>query len=828
MGNRFTAPNSIRKEGTNMKQMKRWVSMLLIFCLIVSLAPMTVSAAESGTCGDNVKWSLSSSGVLTISGTGPMADYEPDERPWASSADTVKSVVITSGVTTIGRSAFYYCTSLTKVTIPNTVTSIGDYAFGYCSNLTGVSLPDSLISMGDGVFTSCSNLRSLTIPNSVTAIGDGAFDWCENMTSITLGNRVTSIGEWTFSYCTNLTSVTIPDSVTSIGDWAFQDCTSLTNIIIPDRVTSIGESAFASCRALNHVTIGKSVTSIGENAFSSCDSLAAFSVTKQNPSYASDKYGMLFDKAKTTLIQAPAAYVSDYTVPDGVRSIGDRAFAYSPNLTSVSIPASVTSIGESAFAGCTSLTGIYVDSNNPKYTSDTYGVLFDKAMTTLIQAPGGYSGHYSIPKGVTSIGDAAFIYCMNLSSMTIPDTVTTIGESAFFRCENLTSATIPDSVMRIGDYAFSYCYYGLTDVSIGNGVTYIGNETFLSCFNLTNLTIGKNVNTIAPAAFGWCFSLTDIFFLGDAPKIKNEAFLDVTATAYYPTGNTTWTSKVKKNYGGDINWVSYDNTVKAPVVKASNVASSGKIQLTWNEINNAEEYKVYRATSKNGAYKLIKTTTGTSFTNSSVKAGEAYYYYVVAVNKLGIQSDKSNIVNRTCDLPQPKVTLSNVASSGKIKVSWEAIDGAKEYKVYRATSKDGEYKLIKTTTNTSLTNTSTTAGTAYYYKVKAVAEKSAADSAYSAIKSRTCDLPRPDATISLNSSGKPKVSWEAVDGAVSYKVYRATSKSGDYKLMKTTATLSYTNTSAEAGKTYYYKVVAVCANTAGNSTYSNTVSIKSQ
>ena len=307
-----------------------------------------------------------------------------------------------------------------------------------------------------------------------------------------------------------------------------------------------------------------------------------------------------------------------------------------------------------------------------------------------------------------------------------------------------------------------------------------------------------------------------------------DVFKDVTATAYYPANDPTWTSDVKQDYGGDITWVPYGATQPAaPTIKVSNIASSGKIKVTWEKVEGAAKYKVYRATSKTGTYKLMKTVTGTSFTNTSVDAGKTYYYYVRAVDADVKTSDKSNIVISTCDLPRPELTMSNVASSGKIKVSWKAIDGAVEYKVYRATSKDGTYKLVKTTTGTSFTNTSTTAGKTYYYKVKAIASKSAADSAYSEVKSRTCDLARPTVSVAL-SSGKPKVSWKKVDGAVEYKVYRATSKTGTYSLVKTTTSLSFKNTSATAGKTYYYKVIAVASKSAANSAYSSVVSIKSK
>ena len=139
----------------------------------------------------------------------------------------------------------------------------------------------------------------------------------------------------------------------------------------------------------------------------------------------------------------------------------------------------------------------------------------------------------------------------------------------------------------------------------------------------------------------------------------------------------------------------------APTITVSNVASSGKIKVSWNTVKNASSYKVYRATSKSGTYKLMKTTTGTSFTNTSAVAGKTYYYYVVAVAKNGTTSAKSTIKSRTCDLERPKLTMDNVASSGKIRVTWNVVEGAVKYEVYRATSKDGTYKLMKTTTNTS-------------------------------------------------------------------------------------------------------------------------------
>ena len=136
---------------------------------------------------------------------------------------------------------------------------------------------------------------------------------------------------------------------------------------------------------------------------------------------------------------------------------------------------------------------------------------------------------------------------------------------------------------------------------------------------------------------------------------------------------------------------------------------------------------------------------------------------------------------------------------------------------------------MMTTENTKYINTSAVAGKTYYYKVKAIAENTDANSAYSAVKTRTCDLPRPEVTIALRSKdGKPRLKWDAVDGAVEYKIYRATSKNGDFTVIKTTTSTSFTNTAAEAGTTYYYRVVAVASRNAANSAKSVVVSIQSK
>jgi hypothetical protein len=248
----------------------------------------------------------------------------------------ITSVTISTSVTSIGNSAFTYCTGLASITIPNSVTSIGDSAFYRCTGLTSITIPNNVTSISYNAFGGCTGLTTITIPNSVTSIGTNAFSGCTGLTTITIPNSVTSIGDSAFTYCTGLASITIPNSVTSIGDYAFRNCTGLTTITIPNSVTSIDHFAFYRCTGLTSITVEAS-----------------------KPNYSSEG-GILYNKAKTTLIQAPGAISGSVTIPNSVTSIGYNAFLSCSSLTTITIPNSVTSIGDEAFSDCTGLTTITI------------------------------------------------------------------------------------------------------------------------------------------------------------------------------------------------------------------------------------------------------------------------------------------------------------------------------------------------------------------------------------------------------------------------------------------------------------------------------------
>jgi len=260
-------------------------------------ATCTVTAvAKTWTSGDCTV--TFSDGVMTVSGTGAMADYaDYNYTPWSSY--DVETIVIESGVTSIGKFALSRFRNLESVSIPASVTSIGERAFENCgseataltvsfaegstpltigesafeySNLKSIDIPNRVTSIGNSAFYNCSKLESVSIPASVTSIGEEAFENCgSNATALTVsfaeGSTPLTIGESAF-YNANLKSIDIPNRVTSIGNYAFQSCSNLESVSIPASVTSIGERAFCYCSKLAKVSIyAPSLTTYGADAF---------------------------------------------------------------------------------------------------------------------------------------------------------------------------------------------------------------------------------------------------------------------------------------------------------------------------------------------------------------------------------------------------------------------------------------------------------------------------------------------------------------------------------------------------------------------------------
>ena len=364
----------------------------------------------SGDCGDGVTYTFTAStGELVISykgsGTGAMTSYSFfSSAPWFSYRESIKSLVIENGVTSIGYGAFFGCSGLTSITIPFSVTSIGSSAFSGCSGLTSITIPSSVTEIGEEAFSGCSGLTSINVDENNTKYKsfEGILYSYDGKTliqcpggktgEVTIPSSVASIGDYAFYGCSGLTGqLTIPSSVTEIGSFAFYGCSGLTGqLTIPSSVTSIGSSAFRNCSGLTgQLTIPSSVTSIGSYAFSGCSGLTSINIDENNTSYKSIE-GILYSKDGKTLIQCPGGKTGSITIPASVTSIGEEAFSGCSGLTSITIPSSVTSIGDYAFYGCSGLTSVTYTG----ITAPTFGEkVFDNChQLTEVSVPYNYQG----------------------------------------------------------------------------------------------------------------------------------------------------------------------------------------------------------------------------------------------------------------------------------------------------------------------------------------------------------------------------------------------------------------------------------------------------
>lgn len=342
----------------------------------------------SGNCGDSVKWKLNTkTGLMSITGTGKMADYQYSSRtPWYKYRDMIKKVSVAAGVTRIGTNAFYGCSSLTEVTGCSGVESFGinalrncvslsktagcakttlieQYAFCGCTKLTTIGSATGAVSIpactkiGGYAFYECKGIKKLLTSNSINYIGTRAFSNCTSMASVTVGQECNTIASYAFCGNTALVTVNGCAGVTGIGDFAFYGNSKLTSIAGFSKVTNLGKSAFRNCCAL--VKIGSSadriylasVRSVGEYAFSGCKA---------------------------------AKFISLGT---GVRTIGQYAFQNTTSLDKLYLRSTaITSIGANALKGFKWNGTIMVP--NAKLTAYKTGVLNGKGQGTNVKISG--------------------------------------------------------------------------------------------------------------------------------------------------------------------------------------------------------------------------------------------------------------------------------------------------------------------------------------------------------------------------------------------------------------------------------------------------------
>lgn len=470
---------------------KSAICLLLCLLLAVSIAPViSIQAEATSGTAGNLTWVYEDT-VLTISGQGKM-EYD-SHAPWYDCYKTCTKVVIGEGVTNVAGGAFSHFPQLEEVSLPSTVTAIGDSSFRGCSKLSDIPL------------------------THITAIGMMAFEDCDSFTQVNIHAGIETVGFGAFRGCNNLNKVTIENGVKTVESDAFASCSSLTEITLPDSVTKLGGGVFSDCAKLNKVTLSKNITEMGGNVFQDCPALETI------------------------------------VIPDKVPSIGGYAFEGCTNLRSITLGAGVKEIKETAFWRCPNLKSFTLSSANSHLLVDK-GILYTKDKSTLLLAPPGFSGSYTVLSGTKTVGAYSFYECAGLTDVTIPDSVTVIDAYAFDWCKALKTVKLGSKVENIRTYAFSKT-------------------------GLTTITLPATVRNVGDVAFADCDSLTEVIFQGEKPIFHDYTFLSVTAKCYH-NGGETW--KNMGNYGGRLTWEKINcngkHTVETLPGTAATCTATGKTQ----------------------------------------------------------------------------------------------------------------------------------------------------------------------------------------------------------------------------------------------------------
>ena len=499
--------------------------------------------------------------------------------------------------------------------------------------------------------------------------------------------------------------------------------------------------------------------------------------------------------------------VQKVVIQRGVTSIGNGAFSGCNDLTEVAIPGSVKIIGKSAFLRCSNLTSLTIE----------------KGVVTI--ESGAFSGcssltHVTIPDSVTSIGQSAFNKCVSLSSVEIPSSVKSIGRAAFNECKSLSSLTLAKGVTDIGDYAFRACS-SLCSLPIPSSVRSIGDGAFSKCSGLTSAIIPSSVTSMGGSVFYGCANLVYAVIPGNLASTGDLTFSDCSKLS-----NVILENGVKTIGCGTFSGCSSLSSITIPnsVTYIDSYAFDGCSSLSSVTVSSRVSFV------GDFAFQNCSGLTNITIPSSISSIGAGAFNYCASLKDVyftgtkdqwtavNIGSDNEDLLNATihcaAGLGIPTITLTT-ASNGNPVIKWTKVNGAAQYEVYRSdTGKDNSFKIIRRTAGLTFTDTAAAAGKTYYYVVRAINGSTAGK--LCAAKSVAVALGVPAMTVKLGGDGEPVVNWTKVNGAAQYEVYRSdTGKDNSFKIIRRTAGLTYTDTSAAAGKTYYYVVRAINGSTAG-------------
>lgn len=746
---------------------------------------------------------------------------------------TIEKITVPQGVTSLGEYAFAYCTKLKEITIAESVQTIGAAAFTCCDQLPSVVIPEGVTRIAMDTFFNCPKLESVTVPDSVTYIGDYAFGSCYVLKGIHIPEGVTYIGDYAFRFCKALKVIDLPTSLENIGECTFSGCYNLKYIHIPAGIAKVSYEAFHQCKNLVTVSIPASVTTIDSRAFAECEKLTCVVYTGTEAQKGEMTIGSSNGRLKNALWhlngQCCKPAVSQATQADN----GKPLIRWNPLY-------------------CVKTYEIY-RSATAKGTYNLIGTTEENAFTDETAAPGQLYYYKLKPVSEAGVGGQLSGYKSVRCRCGQPDvTVTNKASSgkpviSWQKVENGKKYEVYRAASQKGKYtkvktttALSY-----TDTNASAGKTYYYKVKTIGATESANSKFSEikaclcicaqpsvKIKTVAATgkpSLSWKAvagaSKYEIYRAweenGDYELLSTQKGLSYTDNGV-PADTGCWykvnaIATVENRNSMDAMPVPARAACSQPACKAAADPDSGYPVISWDAVEAAAQYEISRAKKSNGTYTPVGTTEDSQFMDTTARAGTLYYYKVTALCPSGAKSAASTYKSVYCDCAKPDITAEPKASSGKPVISWGKITGAKNYEVYRATSENGEYTRVKTTTGVSYTDTKASLGKTYYYKVRAIASKSSANSVYSDIKSCLCICAQPAVSIKLGpDTGTPELTWKKVTGAVRYEVCRAITEDGQYELLGSQTALSYADTGAKADTEYFYMVNAIAADPANN------------
>lgn len=338
-----------------------------------------------------------SSSVITKNGDesdGKMIGWRKPTSPFSENKETLNSVSVKQGVTTIGATAFMNCINITEVNLPDSIEQIGTDAFSQCKALQNIYLSEDVKVIGSSAFSNCSSLTEVRLPSKLKKVNSSTFSGCSNLMQVFLGDNIQAIETCAFSSCSSLKKIQLPDSLSEIESWAFR-YSGLERIDLPESITKIGTLAFADCKNLTEVNLPSGITELSDYLFMNSPKL------------------------------------SHIDIPNGVKKIGSSVFSGCKSITALYIPDNVTEFAITAFGGLNSLTEFTVSESSPVFcTMD--GILYSKDKAQLICFPNAKNiSSYSVPESITKINAVCFGPCKYLKNLYAGTHVTEVSESTF-------------------------------------------------------------------------------------------------------------------------------------------------------------------------------------------------------------------------------------------------------------------------------------------------------------------------------------------------------------------------------------------------------------